>query len=107
VKFLSEHLPKKDSANTKEYLSRQGKPPTSRMVAGKRVCPQDTARIRAYIEDTANPRSNREIALLMGVSARTIERLRLNFQLFDAPYPPLSVKIGRPTTLNEAQQAVS
>jgi len=77
------------------------------MVAGKRVSPQDTARIRAYIEDTANPRSNREIALLIGVSTRTIERLRLNFELFDAPYPPPSAKIGRPMNLNEAQQAVS
>ena len=77
------------------------------MVAGKRVSPQDTARIRAYIDDTANPRSNREIGLLMGVSTRTIERLRLNFELFDAPYPPPSAKLGRPATLSEAQQAVS
>ena len=77
------------------------------MVAGKRVSPQDTARIRAYLEDTANPRSNREIANLMGVATRTIERLRLNFELFDAPYPPPSAKVGRPCNLNEAQQAVS
>jgi transposase len=76
------------------------------MVAGKRVSPQDCARIRAYIDDTTNPRSNAEIANLMGVSTRTIERLRLNFELFDAPYPPRTAKVGRPMNLNEAQQAV-
>jgi len=77
------------------------------MVAGKRVSPQDTARIRAYIEDTANPLTNAEIANLIGVSTRTIERLRLNFEQYDAPYPPPSAKLGRPTTLTEAQQVVS
>jgi hypothetical protein len=100
------HLPKKHIANTKEHLSRQENhqqspsPPQPNtasksqllaglnMVAGKRVSPQHTARIRACIEDTTNPRSNAEIANLIGVSARTIERLRLNFELFDAPYPP-------------------
>lgn len=77
------------------------------MVAGKRIAPADTARIRAYIEDAENPRTNGDIATLMGVSKRTVERLRLNFELFDAPYPPPSVKLGRPTILTEAQQGVS
>ena len=75
------------------------------MVAGKRVSPEKTARIRVYIEDTANPLTNAAIANLMGVSTWTIERLRLNFELYDASYPPTSVKLGRPTTLTEAQQA--
>jgi hypothetical protein len=96
---------KKTTSNHLDHHSQTTKP-TSKMVAGKRVSPQDTARIRAYIDDTANPRSNREIGLLMGVSTRTIERLRLNFELFDAPYPPPSAKLGRPATLSEAQQAV-
>jgi hypothetical protein len=30
----------------------------------------------------------------------------LNFELFDAPYPSPSAKLGRPSTLSEAQQAV-
>jgi len=76
------------------------------MVAGKRLSPQDTARIRAYLNDTAHPRTGTEIANLIGVSTRTIERLRLNFDLFDAPYPPPSARLGRPPTLNAAQQAV-
>jgi transposase len=76
------------------------------MVAGKRVSSQDTARIRAYTEDTTNPLNNREIADLMGVSTWTIEHLRQNFEQYDAPYPHASAELGRPTTLSEAQQAV-
>lgn len=76
------------------------------MVAGRRVGHRETARIRAYLEDTTNPLGIGQIAEIMGVSRRTIERLRLNFELFDAPYPPTTVKLGRPPTLTEEQQGV-
>lgn len=76
------------------------------MVAGKRLSPQDTTRIRAYLNDTVHPRTSGEIATIIGVSTRTIERLKLNFDLFNAPYPPVTVRLGRPPTLTEAQQAV-
>ena len=77
------------------------------MAPGKRVSPQDTTRIRAYLEDTHAPLSVGVIAGLMGVSKRTIERLKLNFELFDAPYPPPSARVGRPPILTEDQQGVS
>jgi hypothetical protein len=123
-KFPAATSPKHIFANKEEHLSRQEtydnqhqhhnkildqntkRSPDFEMVAGKRVSPEKTARIRAYIEDTTNPLTNAAIANLMGVSTRTIERLRLNFELYDGPYPPTSVKLGRPTTLTEAQQAV-
>lgn len=96
----------KKTTNNHHQHAKSQLPTDPNMVAGKRVSPQDCARIRAYIDDTTNPRSNAEIANLMGVSTRTIERLRLNFELFDAPYPPRTAKVGRPMNLNEAQQAV-
>lgn len=114
--------PAKLLSTTKENLSRQGSninrftitsttstkqsPATVNMVAGRRVGHRETARIRAYLEDTTNPLGIGQIAEIMGVSRRTIERLRLNFELFDAPYPPTTVKLGRPPTLTEEQQGV-
>jgi hypothetical protein len=74
------------------------------MAPGKRVPPTDTARIRSYLQDSHSIAS---IASLMNLSRRTIERLKLNFELFDAPYPPPSAKVGRPPILTEEQQGVS
>jgi hypothetical protein len=77
------------------------------MPPGKRVSVRDTARIRSYLEDTETPLSVGAIADLMGPSRRTIERLKLNFELFNAPYPPPSAKVGRPPILTDDQQGVS
>jgi transposase len=77
------------------------------MTPGKRVSVQDTARIRSYLEDTEHPLSVGAIADLMGLSRRTIERLKLNFELFNAPYPPPSARVGRPPILTGDQQGVS
>jgi hypothetical protein len=66
----------------------------------------DTARIRSYLDDTKSPLSVGAIADFMSLSKRTIERLKLNFELFNAPYPLPSAKVGRPPILTEDQQGV-
>ena len=48
--------------------------------------------------------SCRAIALEMGVDKKTIERMRLSFELFGTPYPPPFAKIGRPRALTTAEE---
>jgi len=75
------------------------------MPAGKLVEPHEAAMIRRYLRE--NSLSTQAIAnKTPPLSRRTIDRLRLNFQLFDAPYPPLCVTIGRPKKLTYEQELV-
>ena len=42
-----------------------------------------------------------DIAKALKVSRNSVYKLQLNFNLWDQPYAPLSVKLGRPCTLLE------
>jgi hypothetical protein len=75
------------------------------MLAGKHVKPHEAAIIRRYLEETSL--SIQAIANKMPpLLRRTIDRLRLNFELFDAPYPPPCVIIGRLKKLTYEQELV-
>jgi hypothetical protein len=75
------------------------------MPAGKRIEPHEAAIIRRYLEETSL--TTQAIANKMPpLSKRTIDRLRLNFELFDAPYPPPCAIIGRPKKLTYEQELV-
>lgn len=46
------------------------------------------------------------IATELSLSKRTVERLRLSFELFNQPYPPILKRRGRPPALDEHQKKV-
>lgn len=48
--------------------------------------------------------SNRTIAQRYKVSRRTVDKMRLCFELFGQPYPPKGVRRGRPPRLTLAQE---
>lgn len=64
------------------------------------VCRQ----VQALLEDTKLPPT--AIATRVSVSRRTIERMRLSFELFSAPYPPPTSRVGRPRALTAEQTKV-
>lgn len=72
---------------------------------GRRLEPHVTAQVRAYLEDTDLQCS--QIATLMGLNKCTIERMRLSFDLFDAPYAPRVTSKGPVPLLTAAQEDVS
>ena len=47
-----------------------------------------------------------DIAKALKVSRNSVYKLQLNFNLWDQPYAPPSVKLGRPSTLLEYQKLV-
>jgi transposase len=47
-----------------------------------------------------------EIALMVGVSKRTIERWRANLECYGSLYPPVIAKRGRPRALTREQEEV-
>jgi transposase len=47
-----------------------------------------------------------DIAKALKVSRNSVYKLQLNFDLWDQPYAPPSVKLGRPSTLLEYQKLV-
>jgi len=47
------------------------------------------------------------IAVALGLSKTTVYKLQLNWDLWDRPYAPPSVKLGRPGLLLEYQKQVS
>lgn len=51
--------------------------------------------------------TNSAIASTLGHSVRTVQRIRMNLDLFNAPYAPRSVAIGRRRVLTDAQVEVS
>lgn len=70
-------------------------------LGGARLPTVTCNRIRAFLEDTREPPA--AIAIKCGVSKRTVERMRLSFELFGQPYPDPVQKTGRPIALTEAQ----
>ena len=71
---------------------------------GNRLPLQTCNRIRAFLDDESQ--SAASIAVTMGVSKRTIERMRLSYELFNSPYPPPVRRGGRPSALTAAQKDV-
>lgn len=51
--------------------------------------------------------SCRHVAERLHIHKRTVERMRLSYELFDQPYPPPFGRVGRPRALTTAQEAVS
>ena len=74
-------------------------------LTGSRLPLQTCSTIQALLKDTEL--SSASIANRTGVSKRTIERMRLSYELFDAPYPPSSGRNGRPRALTIEQEQVS
>jgi len=60
-------------------------------------------RIQIHLESGESPA---EIYKATKVSKRTIERIRLNLDLFGQPYTPSTIVLGRPRALLPAQELV-
>ena len=73
------------------------------MGAGRRLEPHVCSLIKSHLD--ANT-SCKVIARELRVALSTIYRIRLHYDLFDAPYPPKMVKLGRPQAFTVAQQDV-
>ena len=74
-------------------------------LAGRRLASQTCYRIKALLDNKQNL-SAADIGLQVGVSKRTIERMRLSYELFDQPYPPSFNKTGRPRALTTEEARV-
>jgi transposase len=55
--------------------------------------------VRRIVLQIADGQSASEVAKSAMVSKRTVERIQLNIDLFNTPYPPTTVKLGRPRTM--------
>jgi hypothetical protein len=75
------------------------------MARGKKVEPHVASLIKIYLD--AGRLSCVQIAKELGLSSMTIYRIRLNYDLYNAPYPPSVAKKGRPQAFTPEQQAVS
>nr|OQO32594.1 hypothetical protein B0A51_00158 [Rachicladosporium sp. CCFEE 5018] len=65
--------------------------------------PHITNRVKLLL-DYSHPAAH--IARELSLSKRTVERLRLSFELFNQPYPPVLKRLGRPPALNSEQEKV-
>ncbi|OQO08761.1 hypothetical protein B0A48_05651 [Cryoendolithus antarcticus] len=65
--------------------------------------PHITNRVKLLL-DYSHPAAH--IARELSLSKRTVERLRLSFELFNQPYPPVLKRLGRPPALNSEQERV-
>jgi hypothetical protein len=74
------------------------------MTRGRRVEGHVGTLIRTYLD--AGRLSCTQIARELGLSHMTVYRIRLNYDLFNAPYPPKCVVTGRPQAFTHAQQEV-
>ncbi|KAK6443154.1 hypothetical protein LTR95_000671 [Oleoguttula sp. CCFEE 5521] len=63
--------------------------------------PHITNRVKLLL-DYSHPAAH--IARELSLSKRTVERLRLSFELFNQPYPPVLKRLGRPPALNAEQE---
>jgi transposase len=75
------------------------------MARGKKVEPHVASLIKIFLD--AGRLSCVQIAKELGLSAMTIYRIRLNYDLYNAPYPPSFATKGRPQAFTPEQQAVS
>ena len=75
------------------------------MARGKKVEPHVASLIRIYLG--AGRLSCTQIANELDLAAMTIYRIRFNFDLYNAPYPPSFAKKGRPQAFSPEQQGVS
>jgi transposase len=75
------------------------------MSRGKKLEPHVASLIRIYLD--AGRLSCVQIAKELGLSSMTIYRIRLNYDLYNAPYPPSFKTKGRPQAFTPEQQAVS
>jgi hypothetical protein len=75
------------------------------MARGKKVEPHVASLIKIYLD--AGRLSCVQIAKELGLSSMTIYRIRLNYDLYNAPYPLSVAKKGRPQAFTPEQQAVS
>ena len=75
------------------------------MARGKKVEPHVASLIRIYLD--AGRLSCVQIAKELGLSAMTIYRIRLTYDLYNAPYPPSFATKGRSQAFTPEQQSVN
>jgi transposase len=68
---------------------------------GNQLPPHICQMMKALLDDGLSPA---RVCGRVGVSKKTVERIRLNYELFGAPYPPPAVALGRPRALTYAQE---
>jgi hypothetical protein len=60
--------------------------------------------LEAVVDRIAARESDRAISRATGASRTTITKLRLSLEYWGVPYPPRCVRLGRPSTLRQAQR---
>ena len=83
------------SSQPRRHLHRMTRP-------GARLSETDCDRIKAFLDD--GTLSCTRIGVEIGVNRKTIERMKLSFELFRTPYPPALVRRGRPRALTTPQE---
>jgi transposase len=72
------------------------------LYTGRRLNP---AVIQSVLEHIAAGENNTEVEKATGVWRSTVRRMRLSLEYWGTPYPPRTVRLGRPLILREAQRA--
>jgi transposase len=72
------------------------------MARGKKVEPHVASLIRIYLD--AGRLSCAQIAKELQLSHMTVYRIRLNYDLYNAPYPPSFATKGRPQAFTPEQR---
>ena len=68
---------------------------------GARLSEADCHRVKASLDDGI---SCGHIGTELGVNRKTIQRMKLSFEMFSAPYPPAVLRKGRPRALTTSQE---